>query len=128
MRILINKGYGLFGLSDEAMLWLVDHGCPLGTWDDVEAGKTIAIVKLDEEEVLYEKYTFLDDYLDEGKGLDYHRTHPLLLQCFDELGPERFSSNSRSVKAVEIPDGVDWELCEADSGIEWIAEKHRTWS
>jgi hypothetical protein len=28
---------------------------------------------------------------------------------------------------VEIPDGVEWQIDEYD-GIEWVAEKHRTWS
>jgi hypothetical protein len=27
---------------------------------------------------------------------------------------------------VEIPDGVEWEIAEYD-GLEWVAEKHRTW-
>ena len=31
------------------------------------------------------------------------------------------------LKVVEIPDDVDWEICEYD-GMEWVAEKHRTWS
>lgn len=32
----------------------------------------------------------------------------------------------RPIKIVDIPDDVEWELCEYD-GIEHIAEKHRTW-
>lgn len=31
-----------------------------------------------------------------------------------------------SLKIVEIPDGVEWEIQEYD-GFEWVAEKHRTW-
>ena len=31
------------------------------------------------------------------------------------------------LKVVEIPADVDWQICEYD-GLEWIAEKHRTWS
>jgi hypothetical protein len=28
---------------------------------------------------------------------------------------------------IEIPDDVEWEVEEYD-GLEWVAEKHRTWS
>jgi len=31
------------------------------------------------------------------------------------------------LKIVDIPDGVEWEIEEYD-GMEWVAEKHRTWS
>jgi len=31
------------------------------------------------------------------------------------------------LKVVEIPDDVKWQLEEYD-GLEWVAEKHRTWS
>jgi hypothetical protein len=30
------------------------------------------------------------------------------------------------IEVLEIPDDVDWIVCEYD-GVEWIAEKHRTW-
>jgi hypothetical protein len=28
---------------------------------------------------------------------------------------------------VEIPDGIEWSIQEYD-GLEWVAEKHRTWA
>jgi hypothetical protein len=32
-----------------------------------------------------------------------------------------------NLKVVTIPGDVDWEIGEYD-GMEWVAEKHRTWS
>ena len=54
------------------------------------------------------------------------RDDPHLVQTVLELGA---LANTRysSLKVVEIPDGVEWTICEYD-GCEWIAETHRTWS
>jgi hypothetical protein len=54
------------------------------------------------------------------------RDCPHLIEMVEEGGTDvndRFSF----LKVVEIPDDVDWEICEYD-GMEWVAEKHRTWS
>ena len=54
------------------------------------------------------------------------REHPVLVRLVEELGEEanaRFSE----LKVVEIPDGIEWTVCEYD-GVEWVAEAHRTWS
>lgn len=53
------------------------------------------------------------------------RDDPALVRVVEEL-KERAGERYSDLKVVEIPDGVEWELCEYD-GIEWVAEKHRTW-
>ena len=53
------------------------------------------------------------------------RADPHLVRVVEELGAAASGSCS-SLKVVEIPDGVDWTICDYD-GIEWVAEKHRTW-
>jgi hypothetical protein len=53
------------------------------------------------------------------------RTDPNLIQAIEELGDEASGSCS-TLKIVEIPDEVEWVIQEYD-GMEWIAEKHRTW-
>lgn len=40
---------------------------------------------------------------------------------------DKASGGFASLKIVEIPDDVEWEICEYD-GLEWVAEKHRKWS
>jgi hypothetical protein len=56
---------------------------------------------------------------------DLKRDDSVLVQVVEELGKE---ANGRfaSLKVVEIPDDVEWEIQEYD-GLEWVSEKHRTW-
>lgn len=55
---------------------------------------------------------------------DIERDDPKLIAAIEKLGTE--ASPEGDVEIIEIPDGVDWVICEYD-GKEWIAEKHRTW-
>ena len=48
-----------------------------------------------------------------------------LVQAVEELG-KKASGKYSSLKIVEIPDDVEWEIEEYD-GSEWVSEKHRTW-
>lgn len=57
---------------------------------------------------------------------DIKRNDPILIQIVEELGEAANGSYAR-LKAVEIPDDVEWTIKEYD-GDEWIAEKHRTWN
>jgi len=45
-----------------------------------------------------------------------------VVEAMDEESWTRYSK----LKIVEIPEGVEWQIEEYD-GLEWIAEKHRTW-
>ena len=57
---------------------------------------------------------------------DIARDDPRLLQLIEELG-EDVNGSCASLKVVEIPADVEWEIKEYD-GSEWVAEVHRTWS
>lgn len=57
---------------------------------------------------------------------DIARDDPILIHLVEEL-LEDANGDYAELKVVEIPDGVEWEICEYD-GREWVAEKHRTWS
>ena len=48
-----------------------------------------------------------------------------LVLVVEELGGFA-NSRSSDVKVVEVPDDVNWFIQEYD-GVEWIAERHRTW-
>lgn len=48
-----------------------------------------------------------------------------LVKVVEELG-RHAGGYYASLKIVEIPAEVEWEVCDYD-GVEWIAEKHRTW-
>lgn len=63
----------------------------------------------------------------DGFGYAYRddRANERLVTVVEELGEKAWGESAR-LKVVEIPDDVEWEIAEYD-GIEWIAEKHRTW-
>jgi hypothetical protein len=136
MKIVINKCYGGFGLSDAAMhryaeikgitLYPEKGGLfntyytvsedqrvqPLaGNWKDHSLEVRKAYNERSTKEVLYDRDMVRDD--------------PILIQVVEELG-ETANGRCASLKIVEIPDDVEWTIGEYD-GQEWIAEKHRTW-
>ena len=55
-----------------------------------------------------------------------YRDDEALIKVVESLG-ELANSPYSSLKIVEIPDDVEWDIQEYD-GVEWVAEKHRVWS
>jgi hypothetical protein len=53
------------------------------------------------------------------------RDDPVVVDIVRELG-EKANGRFANLKIVEVPYGVDWQIEEYD-GLEWVAEKHRTW-
>lgn len=56
---------------------------------------------------------------------DADRNDSDLVAVVEELG-EAANGRFAKLRVIEIPDGVEWQIEEYD-GLEWIAEKHRTW-
>lgn len=56
---------------------------------------------------------------------DIERTDPDLIAVVKKLGEEA-NGGCASLRVVEIPDGIDWEIDEYD-GNESVEEKHRSW-
>jgi hypothetical protein len=56
---------------------------------------------------------------------DIDRDDPVLVAVVRELGVDADTRYAK-LKIVEVPYGVDWTIEEYD-GVEWVAEKHRTW-
>ena len=98
MKIAINTCYGGFGISDQAFERLLTR-------------KGIAF---DNEHYL-SKYQFNED-----------RADPDLIAVIEEMAKDA-EGWAADIKIVEIPDDVEWQISEYD-GMEWVAEKHRTWS
>ena len=70
------------------------------------------------------------EYLDipwDGYGYEYieDRADLKLVECVEKLG-EDADGTFAELKVVNIPDDVEWTIEEYD-GMEWVAEKHRTW-
>lgn len=135
MKLVINKCHGGFGLS----LLAIQRYCEL-------IGKEAHFYRAGERDGLAKKVDVNDRGLfvfcvhnDYGDTVDINaipddaffdknaipRNDPILVQVVEELGVKANRSSSE-LKIVEIPDDVEWQIEEYD-GLEWVAEKHRTW-
>ena len=111
-KVVINRCYGGFGLSDiafERYLDLKGIKYRIGTAKGFDGRRT------------YE--TPEGDYL---SYLTIDRDDPILVKVVEEL-KDRANGLYSELKVVEVPDDVEWDIEDYD-GIEWVAEKHRTWS
>lgn len=140
--VVINKQHGGFGLSSEGIeqylklkgleFWVVPNerfGSLIGPtyWlvpedqrleePTAEVWHSMSMAERQRHNQLWESYTFSDRDLD--------RDDPVLVQVVRELG-DAASGKHATLKIVEIPADVDWIIDEYD-GLEWVAEKHRTW-
>jgi len=112
MKIVLNKCYGGFGLSTEAGDYLIEKK----GW---KIGELIEL-RDDSEQEIWGKYWFpKDDTID-------FRTNPDVVEAVEVLGSEKASGAFSKLGVIEIPDDIGFSIEEYD-GIEWIAEKHRTW-
>lgn len=110
MKIVINRCYGGFGLSEKATL---------------RYAELVGLVLYkDEEDYFHTSPDLTDESLFDPYEIP--RNSPELVQTVEELQKE---ANDRfaELKVIEIPDDVEWDIEEYD-GLEWIAERHRTWS
>ena len=137
MKIVINKCYGGFGLSDAGMMrYAAIKGITLYP-EDASYGKTYYRVppelrqpdigegfyKLSVEERCQYNEIASEQTL---YSREIDRIDPALVQTVEELGEEA-NGEFAELAVVEIPDDVNWDIDEYD-GKEWVAEQHRTWS
>lgn len=139
-KIVINRCFGGFGLSNEAYEWLLAHGIPLKKYveqkQDPETGRYLP-EPLNGGEVIFDRRQSEDRLMQSLERLTKtrywdgwtreSRTHPLLVQVVEELGSERASGCLAKLAVVEVPAGVEWEIEDYD-GLETIHEKHKSWS
>jgi hypothetical protein len=60
---------------------------------------------------------------------DVRRDDPVLIKIIEDVGIQSASSGFSKLRIIEIPDDVPadgWMIQDYD-GMEWVAEKHRTW-
>lgn len=119
MKIVINRCFGGFGLSDDAVELYARLKCiDLGPRNCSDFGGTYWYINnVETEENYFSSFTIIEQTT---------RADTTLVQVVEELGT---AANGRfaELKVVEIPDGVEWEIDEYD-GMEHVAEQHRTWS
>jgi hypothetical protein len=143
MKVVINAQYGGFGLSKEGYAryceikgmpyWIEDDGkyaslgiftcwlvpkeervedLPDGKWFEMSMEERVEHNKKHSAQTLYDR--------------DIARDDPALVQLVEE-DAEKYAGRHATLKVVEIPDNVQYEIAEYD-GNEWVAEVHRTWS
>jgi hypothetical protein len=137
MKVVINNGIGGFGLSKKAFERLIELGMTCTELHEEGDNKGQPI---DGNADIWKIY----DWMKYNRELDiveyvvqYNfvgrensskiRSNPLVIRVVEELGIEANDEHS-TLKVVEIPDNIEYIICEDDTGEEWIAEKQRTWS
>lgn len=104
MKVVINRCWGDFGLSEKA----IDLYYKLSKESD----------KSKKDLLFYIKPSCLESFLE--------RNDPILIKVVEELGSEVASGPFSELKVVEIPDDVEWEIFNND-GKEVIREVAREW-
>ena len=119
MKVVINRCFGGFGLSELAFEKLLDRknikwDRQPSKYDWLDAAYFHAGHAGDEDYYLSD-YDFYED-----------RSDADLVAVVEELG-DKANSRYAELVVVEIPDDVKWHIHEYD-GMEHVAEDHRTWS
>jgi hypothetical protein len=141
MKVVINKCYGGFGLSHQAVMryfeikgitvypeqgkdyWKFWTYWTVKPEDRIESkeGDEFYKISIEDRRAYNEAHSAQTIY-----ERDIERDDPALVQAVEELGAVACGAHAELV-VVEIPDGVEWCIEEYD-GMEHVAEKHRTWS
>jgi hypothetical protein len=145
MKIVVNRCYGGFGLSHEAiMLYAEKKGLKVYPYQQKDGlrGDYFRYVPNPElkNRLLHPSYLTVDAgdkltekkfkslYYDKNKKIydnDIERNDPALVEVVEEL-KEKANGGFASLEVVDIPDDVEWEISEYD-GHETVEEKHRSW-
>lgn len=142
MKVVINAQFGGFSLSKEGLERYCEiKGIPCWMQDDTKY-KTLGIftcwIVPEEERVkdlgdawyemsMEDRQAHNKKYSEQTLSCrDIARDDPVLVQLVEE-NAKKYAGRHATLKVVEIPDDVDWEIAEYD-GYEHVAEVHRTWS
>lgn len=132
MKVVVNRCFGGFGLSDEAVENVMNRkGFNCFRYEESMFGGYVRCKKFQRSILgfystkdLGQEINYIprESYWYEG-NLD--RDDPDLIAVVEELG-ERANGRCAELEVVEIPDDVKWEIDDYD-GIETIHEVHRKW-
>ena len=135
-KAVINKSIGGFKLSSLAVKWLLEHRSlfvydagSLEEWNkewsdisrfDSDLGDGVMGNTRDDGLITKDGRVYSYD------GYSKSRFDPLLVQVVEEMGDKAAVEHCR-LKVVEIPDDVEVELEDCDSGEEWFREVSRVY-
>jgi hypothetical protein len=135
MKVVINRCYGGFSLSVEAMELYAKKISKAVYPEQVNAYFTQYWLVPEEERVKpinwnkasIKQKTEYNRKIEEQmiNNRNFERHDPILVEVVEELG-EKASGQFADLEIIEIPDDVEYTIQEYD-GVEWVAEKHRTW-
>lgn len=135
MKIILNKCYGGFNVSDEAYeLYGKKKGISLYRYYDIYEKYILTKTKTKDSGI--GTYYFTKDFGDIVRmvKVDWetrlylnseHRDDPTLIEVVEELG-EKASGRYSKLVVVEIPDDMDYVIDDYD-GIETLHERVREW-
>ena len=118
MKIVINRCFGGFGLSDQAFeLLLARKGIE---FDKVIVENALLGTSYFKAGVPQTDDTYISEY-----EFYQNRADTDLIDVIEQLGDAANGWGAELV-VVDVPDSVEWHINEYD-GIEHVAENHRTW-
>jgi hypothetical protein len=143
MKVVINKCFGGFGLSDAAYEKLIEWGIPVRGYIKQKRNPKTMLYRpepANDGEIIFDRTLTPNDELNNAEHIKFlgrywdtwtssSRTHPLLVKVVEELGGGHrtgASDNFANLVVVEIPDGIEYTI-EEYAGREHIAEVHKTW-
>jgi hypothetical protein len=130
MKVVINKCYGGFGLSDKALMKYAEiKGIKLYKGKSEHWGTPFYTVPETEFKKIHKEDEKIGDYTKSNavcfSRYNITREDPVLVQVVEELG-DKVNTQYSKLEVVEIPDGIKYEIDDYD-GIETIHEEHRSW-
>lgn len=147
MKLVINKCYGGFGLSDAAEDALIGKCSHIELVEPIEyyggPGSSYYEANKGRKGPNDWRESYERDLARGKQGLGYTRFHdgkvicdshrddanracPELVKVVESMGEAAASGQLAELRVVEIPDGAEYEINEYD-GIESVHEKHEVW-
>lgn len=133
-KVVVNRCFGGFGVSVEALSELLDMECPhiKSDAEDKYFGADSYCKTVEDRNRHVEMCGLLRRngmiYSDGHSGYGEHQERACehLVALIEVWGSERVSGQHAELEIVEIPAGVQWQIGEYD-GMESVEEAHRTW-
>lgn len=135
MKVVVNRCFGGFNLSNKALLELIKRNSKYVEKMDVNnyfKDKDEILRDFVEFDVEYKQHRYLNMllkdsylYMIKDKYLENFRSDPDLINIIEDLGEKSFGKYA-NLEIVMIPDDIKWYIDDYD-GRETIREEHRSW-